>query len=886
MTTPPSIIHALRRSVARSKVHALHVAACALVALTVHTGTSYAAPARITVSPQNATIAVNSTKKFSAAVSFSPGTVTWEVNGIKGGNAQVGTISTSGLYTPPVVIPVANTLTIAARSTSRTSTVGSTKLTVVRITPSLTSVTPSPVVVGTYKETLSGTNFAPDSQGLVNGVAVKTTYMSASSLLVEGSVTAVGTLTFAVRQPGPGPVTGNSMSVSVVAASMPVSVTVAPTTTSLALGATQPFTATLTGTTNAGLMWSVNGVTGGSTTVGTISAAGVYVAPAALPASPTVTIQATSVASPTAFARATVTLLAPTMTINVVPTSAPVALGESQTFVATVTGASSTAVIWQVNGVTGGSASSGAISAAGTYTAPSVMPASSAVVVRAVSSVNSALVAQASLTLMDKTPTTSTSLSAARFLEQASFGPTPASLARVQQIGITPYLDEQLGMSATPIANLTGRGTRDLSEWMLFNYTRSPDQLRQRVSYALSQIVVTSAHKLVSADEMLPWLRILSDNAFGNYRDVLRQVSVSSSMGKYLDLANSMKAGLAGGANENYPRELMQLFTVGLVRLNQDGSPVLGSDGQPVPTYSQDTVREVARALTGWTYATAPGETPRTNNWEYFGAPLETRPTSHDTGAKSFLGCNVPAGQSVENDLDSVIDCLMAHPNTAPFIATRLIRSLVTSNPGPQYVKRVADVFAGTTTGVRGDLRATVRAILTDNEARQDAPSATQGRLKEPILHVAGFLRALNGGFSDASGLSYLFDNMAQFPLSPPSVFSWFSPLFHVPNSSLYGPEFQIYSPSEAVQKGNLFYGMLSGNLGGGYTIDLTPFQQYGDDMPRLVEAVNQTFHYGRMPTEMRQALVTAATPGYDAKARILTVVYLSALSGQYAVQY
>ncbi len=885
MTTLPSIIHALRLSVARWNVHALQVVACALVALTVHTGTSYAAPARITVSPQNATVAQNASKQFAAAVSFSPNTVTWEVNGVKGGNAQVGTISTSGLYTPPVVIPVANVLTIAARSTSRTSTVGSTKLTVVRVTPTLTSVTPSPIVVGTYKETLTGTNFASDSQALVNGVAVTTTFVSASRLLAEGAVAATGTLTFAVRQPGPGSVTGNSISVSVVNPPEPVTVTVAPTTISLALGAVQPFTATLTGTTNPGLTWSVNGVIGGSTTVGTITADGVYVAPAAMPASPTVTIQATSVASPTAFARATVTVLAP-VTISVAPTSATVTLGASQTFVATVTGASSTGVIWQVNDVTGGSASAGTISAAGIYTAPSAMPASSAVAIRAVSSVNSALVAQASLTLVDKTPTPSPLLSAARFLEQSSFGPTPASLARVQQIGITPYLDEQLGMSATPIANLTGRGTRELGEWMLFNYTKSPDQLRQRVSYALSQIVVTSAHKLGSADEMLPWLRILSDNAFGNYRDLLRQVSVSASMGKYLDLANSMKAGLAGGANENYPRELMQLFTIGLVRLNQDGTPVLGSDGQPVPTYGQDTVREVARALTGWTYATAPGATPRTNNWEYFGAPLETRPTSHDTGAKSFLGCSVPAGQSVENDLDSVIDCLMAHPNTPPFIATRLIRSLVTSNPSPQYITRVADVFAGTTTGVRGDLRATVRAILTDSEARQDTPSATQGRLKEPILHLAGFLRALNGGFSDASGLTYLFDNMGQTPLSPPTVFSWFSPLFHAPNSSLFGPEFQIYSPSEAVQKGNLFYGMLSGNLGGGFTMDLTPFQQYGDDMPRLVEAVNQTFHYGRMPAEMKQSLITAATPGYDAKARIITVVYLSALSGQYAVQY
>src|SRR5258708_1408156 len=194
---------------------------------------------------------------------------------------------------------------------------------------------------------------------------------------------------------------------------------------------------------------------------------------------------------------------------------------------------------------------------------------------------------------------------------------------------------------------------------------------------------------------MLPWLRLLSKHAFGNYRDLLRDVSISPSMGKYLDLANSMKPGLAGGANENYPRELMQLFTIGLWQLNPDGSQVMDGSGNPVPTYDQETVRQVALALTGWTYATAPGKTAQTNNWEYFGAPMETRPGNHATTSKAFLGCTAGAGQSVDQDLDSVLDCLMNHPNIAPFIATRLIRSLVTSNPSPGFIHRVADVFAG-----------------------------------------------------------------------------------------------------------------------------------------------------------------------------------------------
>jgi uncharacterized protein (DUF1800 family) len=564
----------------------------------------------------------------------------------------------------------------------------------------------------------------------------------------------------------------------------------------LPLGATQAFSASLAGTTNPGLTWSVNGIVGGSPTVGTVSTGGVYIAPATMPAANVVSVRAASTATPSAIAQATVTLTAP---------------------------------------------------------APSAPPPA-------------------------------TSLSAARFLEQSSFGPTPATLARVQQIGIPAYLDEQFNAPETQILTPANNSMGDLRQWMLHNYTAAPDQLRQRVAYALSQIIVTSGNKLVYANEMLPWLRLLSQHAFGNYRDLLLDVSMSASMGKYLDLANSLKPGMAGGANENYPRELMQLFTIGLWELNGDGSQKL-ANGAPIPAYSQTTVEQVALALTGWTYATAPGAQARATNWEYFGAPMEPRPGNHDTRAKSFLGCNLPAGQTVQDDLAGVIDCLMEHPNTAPFIATRLIRSLVKSNPSPAYITRVAEVFAGRSGSPRGDLAATVRAILLDPEARQDTATGADGRLKEPILQTAGLLRALNGQLSPTQQLGYLFDYMGQSVLAPPSVFSWFSPLYRMPGSTLFGPEFQIYSPTEATLRGNLFYHLLS-NGGSDAAIDLSPFQPYGSDMVNLVEAVNQRLLYGRMPAGMKQALVAAASPGYDANARILTVLYLTALSGQYAVQY
>ena len=411
-----------------------------------------------------------------------------------------------------------------------------------------------------------------------------------------------------------------------------------------------------------------------------------------------------------------------------------------------------------------------------------------------------------------------------------------------------------------------------LRQWMLYNYSASPDQLRQRVAYALSQIIATSANKLIYADEIIPWLQILSKDAFGNYRDLLRDVSTSASMGKYLDLANSSKPTAGSGANENYPRELMQLFSIGLWQLNQDGSFVKDAGGNQVPTYDQSTVRQVALALTGWVYAN--------NQYEYFGSPMVPQPANHDLTAKSFLGCSLPAGQSPDTDLDGVIDCLMQHPNLPPFVATRLIRLMVTSNPTPGFIQRIADVFAGAGGGTRGDLKATTRAILMDPEARQDTATPTSGRLKDAIGQTVGLVRAMGGIFGQANQITYLYENMSQPILTPASVFSWFSPLYHIPNSPHFGPEFQIYSQTDATLRGNFFYSLLGG------APNLPAFQPYGNDMPGLVEAANQVLLYGRIPAAMKQALITAAAPGYDAQTRITTVLYLTALSGQYAVQY
>jgi uncharacterized protein (DUF1800 family) len=825
--------------------------------------------APITVYPGYPTIEQGSTRQFIAYVPMTPNTVEWVVNDVVGGNTTYGTITPTGLYVAPTNVPTQNVITIKARNTAKPTAFGTLTVAISRKYPWLWSTYPSTLATGSYQVSLNGANFATDSVVMVNGAPVSTTYVSSTKLIASGAAAAPGTLQFAVKQPGAGGIVGNNVQVNVTGAV--VSVAVMPKSAALLPGATQIFAATVTGATDKTVFWSV--ISG----AGTInSTTGVYTAPATLPQVTTAQIRATSTSSPSATATATITLLAPPpppVVVTISPAAASVPLGGSASFTAAVSGTSNAAVSWSIT------SGAGSIDpTAGVYTAPQVMPSSNKVTLLAVSAAQPSSIAKATVTLVPPPPA-AVSLSDARFLEQATFGPSPASLATLAQKGKATWLAEQFAMPETVIPLPASNSMAELRQWCLYNYTAAPDQLRQRVAYSLSQIFVTSSNKLIYPDAMVPWMRLLSQHAFGNYRNVLHDMTVCPSMGKYLDLANSAKPSLSGGANENYARELMQLFSIGLWELNLDGSLKQDAAQQPIPAYDQQTVVQVALALTGWGYAG--------NSYEDFTAPMVPNPSRHETGVKSFLGTTLPSGQAVQQDLDGVIDCLMNHPNTAPFVATRLIRSLVTSNPTPGYIERVAAVFNDNGQGVNGDLKAVITAILMDGEARDDVPKDTSGRLKEPILHVAGMLRSLGGHFTNNQQLSYLFEYMAQPVLEPPSVFSWFSPLYRLPGDpSLFGPEYQIYSPTDATLRGNLLYSILHYNPATDWVIDLTPFQAYGNDMPGLVEAVNQALLYGRMPAAMKSVLIDAATPGYDARTRIETVLYLTALSGQHAVQH
>jgi uncharacterized protein (DUF1800 family) len=492
-------------------------------------------------------------------------------------------------------------------------------------------------------------------------------------------------------------------------------------------------------------------------------------------------------------------------------------------------------------------------------------------------------IATAAVTIQGPPPA-ATLISAGRLLEQAGFGPRPADIQKVQQVGVTAYIDEQLAMPEVPVPDQPSTGA--LRAWTFHNYTHAPDQLRQRVAYALGQITVTSLNKWIYPNEILPWMRLLNKHALGNYRQLLRDVTVSPSMGKFLDLANSRKAGGGSAANENYPRELLQLFSIGLWELNNDGSQNLDASAKPISTYTQATVQQVAAALTGWTYPTKPGSQPSATNQEYFVGEMEPRESNHDTSAKSFLGCNLPAGQTVQQDTDATLDCVFNHPNTPPFVSIRLIRSLVKSNPTPGYVSRISAVFINNGQGVRGDLKAVVRAILLDPEARAETPDASSGRLKEPLYHLPAMIRAMNGNLSATNAIAYMFDNMAQSVLTPPSVFSWYSPMYRVPNAPLFGPEFQIYTPTHATLRANMFYQILSSQITNDVTVDMTPFTAVAGNASQLLNEVDRVFFHGRMDSGVRQAIMGAVNAAPDNNQRVQAALYLAILSGQYAVQY
>lgn len=442
---------------------------------------------------------------------------------------------------------------------------------------------------------------------------------------------------------------------------------------------------------------------------------------------------------------------------------------------------------------------------------------------------------------------------AVRFLMQTTFGATSADIADLQKKGYLAWLDEQMLLPPTPqraytmddfaAFNLGGQGTpvngvypypggvhRQAAWWKIALTT--PDQLRQRVAFALSEIFVVSDQdpNLNTWQEgMADYYDVLVKNAFGNFRTLLEDVTLHPVMGVYLSALRNGRGAvdpngfLLTAPNENYAREIMQLFTIGLNELNPDGTLRIDSSGQPVPTYDQDTIVETAKVFTGWAFystdgnrgfRTTGGDQPR--DWT---TPMMLYPEYHDDSAKTIVGGKVlPAGQGGKKDLQDTLDALFNHPNTGPFLARQLIQRLVSSNPSPGYVYRVAQAFANNGSGVRGDLGAVVRAILLDSEARSSAliNSPGHGRLREPLLRATACLRAF-GARSDSGRYNIdAYPAFLQAPLRAPTVFNFFQPDFVRPGglaaAGLFSPEYQILNDTSAITGAN-FYDFYINNL-------------------------------------------------------------------------
>ncbi len=438
---------------------------------------------------------------------------------------------------------------------------------------------------------------------------------------------------------------------------------------------------------------------------------------------------------------------------------------------------------------------------------------------------------------------------ASRFLQHASFGPTPDSLLSVQTLGYAGWINQQIALPPTfhlptvqarraelaqlnPDNTSLGWQTPRQHAWWQHSLT-APDQLRQRMAWALSQILVTSQQGALDIhhEEITAYYDLLLTHAFGNYRDLLGDVTRSSVMGVYLSMKRNQPPDPETGQrpDENYAREIMQLFTFGLNELHPDGTLRLDLEGRPIPTYTQDDIAGLAHVFTGWGPHYDDANPPRWSNnsvasrsgWFRYGydvaRPMTLYPEFHDPAAKTIVtGATIPAGTPGIQAMDTALDILFNHPSTPPFLARQLIQRFVTSNPSPGYVHRVAAAFADNGAGVRGDLAATLRAVLLDPEARSEEPLAdiAHGKRREPVLRLAHFFRAFPPVPPRPGDprffLSYQYSLPHQVPQHSPSVFNFFQPVYAHPGriaiAGVLSPEFQITSETTVMREANAIH--------------------------------------------------------------------------------
>jgi uncharacterized protein (DUF1800 family) len=667
-------------------------------------------------------------------------------------------------------------------------------------------------------------------------------------------------------------------------------VTVTPATATIRAGANEAFAATVSGSTNNSVTWSVNSTAGGSATLGTIDANGMYTAPATLPTPNTITITATSAADTTQTGTSAVTLQNPIPVLTSVSPS-PITTGA---FSLTLNGSGF---------VKNSTVTFGGQTLTSTYVSPTQLQATGTASTTQVGTVNiivqnpdpGAAASSALMASVVEAAQPVSQVAAVRFLEQSTFGPTPSLTSQVAQNGFDIFLQGQFSApnSSYPTPLPTDSGVTKVQNQFFINAVNDSDQLRERVAFALNEIWVVSQNKVSDPTGYTNYMTALTKDSLGNYYDVMKDVTLTPAMGHYLDMVNNDKPATGQHANENYARELMQLFTLGLSTLNSDGTPQLDGTGTPVPTYTQDDVMALGRSFTGWTFPTESGSTLSRHNPEFYGGNMVPFESNHDSGAKTLLGQSIPAGQSAEQELDTALTIIFNHPNMPPFVAQQLIEKLVTSNPSPGYVSRVAAAFSSGKfqtfgSGKRGDMQATIAAVLLDSEARRgdsgNSTVATDGKQREPVVMMVSVARMF-GGTTDGTGFTGWGGNMGQSLFNSGSVFNFFPPQNLIAGTNLNGPEFAIFNTNTALARANFVNSIVNGTISSGTKVDFTPVNNAGSQ-DAMVDWLNTYLLHGTMSSQAKSNVLTAMTAaGTNTKNQAKMALYLVISSPQYQVQ-
>jgi uncharacterized protein (DUF1800 family) len=507
---------------------------------------------------------------------------------------------------------------------------------------------------------------------------------------------------------------------------------------------------------------------------------------------------------------------------------------------------------------------------------------------------------------------------ASRILSQATFGPSAEEISRLQSMGTAAWFNEQFAKPQTLHFYYMNQAQGSLADGQTLNENQflesfwqqainGDDQLRQRVEFALSQIFVISFQNDTLAGMprgVAHFYDILGAHAFGNFRDLLEAVTLHPTMGVYLSSLHNQKTVGARVPDENYAREVMQLFTIGLRMLNQDGTD---TTSPPTATYTNDDIKGLAKVFTGWSWAgpdKASGRffgynspTPDPNrDW----LPMQNYPSYHEPLAKDFLGVSIPFNTSGEASLKIALDTLFNHPNVGPFIGRQLIQRLVTSNPSPAYIGRVAAAFANNGQGVRGDMKAVIKTVLLDPEAITLASGNTAGKLREPVIRLANWMRAFHVSSSSKhfpiTSLDSTSNALGQTPMRSPSVFNFYRPEYQPPNTSIatadiFAPEMQITEETSVVGYLNFMRGVIQYGVGTGNPRDIQP--DYSVELALaatpdlLLDRINLLLMQNQMSPTLRSQILAAINSNANNSAinKVYLAIFLTMASPEYIVQ-